>query len=206
VSLVILDSKEGGGNINGGGKKEKDLPPQVIKERALIERKINVFATGMWGTVSVITVSQSQRTKGYNGQQGQPDTFIVASEVPILILRELGSTIIKSYQHLQQSNQSQHTQNILEGFYSSSIVSAYKKNLKMVVLELSHIPSLKTPQATVNTLSSGNVSGTGTGAGGGGNPSHMNLQQSLRDVFLYSIIDDKFDLLSYSPLALTRAS
>lgn len=53
----------------------------------------------------------------------------------------------------------------------------------------------------------GNISGsTGTGAGGGGNSSHINLHHSLRDVFLYSIIDDKFDLLSYSPLALTRAS
>ena len=167
-------------------------------------------------------------------QSGLEGVVILASELPFYLIRDLGSIILRissssssssattsssssfSSSNLTSHNISQPLSNInsnsnsnnnvnnitinnnklFQIFYSSPLSLPFKKVLKAIVIELSHLSI-----SSARNLHPGSVLVNST-------PSLVsplgNVNNQNRDVFLYSICDDKYDFISYSPTALTR--
>jgi hypothetical protein len=172
---------------------------------------VGVFANTMWGAssaVSVVTVTASpQRVRGHNWGLGQNnDGVIIACELPFLLIRDLGSTIMRvslpsNANPNPNPNPNSSHRSVLEAFYSSPTCAPFKKMIKVIVTDLSHLSVLTIKTSTPLQPS------VHTNSNLGSNSSYTSnqIQVTNREVFLYSIIDDKFDFFSYSPSALSRA-
>ena len=222
VSLIILDL-----TTSSAGERDKDTRPslggkasasQAAKEKIQIEKKVSQFATSMWGN-NVVSVLQSQRMRGNHATSQVLDSFvIVACELPFHLVRDLGSIISRISASYSSSlvqgpsqlpsggNTSTNSTNstaantaILNAFYSSPLALPFKRTLKAAVTELSH---LSLPQPPPQPLTR-NLGSTIPNSVTSSSPQGTALCK-LRDVFLFSSTDEKFDFLSYSPIALTR--
>lgn len=209
VVLVILDTpslaasdRERDRPVSGG----KALVTQAAKEKIQIEKRVTAFACSMWGSVTLyVTHSQRMRSNHPNIQgQGLESVTVVACELPFYIVRDLGSVIARVSTSTPLLSLQSHTISpagtLIGTLLSSASAAPYKKYLKTVLAELSCMAlSLQTVKSTASGLLS-----TGTAATSG-LQTHTPSQQNLtKDVFLYSISDDKFDFISYSPTALAR--
>ena len=213
VVLVILDTpslaasdKERDRPVSGG----KALVTQAAKEKVQIEKRVTAFACSMWGSVTLyVTHSQRMRSNHPNIQgqgqgQGLESVTVVACELPFYIVRDLGSVIARISTSTPilslHSNSISPAGTLFGTFLSSASAAPYKKYLKTVLAELSCMAlSLQTVKSTASGLPSTGAAATS------GLQTHTPSQQNLtKDVFLYSISDDKFDFISYSPTALAR--
>lgn len=225
IHLLVMDNT----NTSQGSNK----PSQVLKEKNQIERKVNIFASNIWGNVNVITTMQSQRMKGYVSVQ-EGAMMIIACDLSFHVLREFDAMVTSLSSTKPYNTQSQSTiTTTIDSLYSSPSTLQYKKTIKSLINELSShstytstisLKSNQTNQANrfnVNNLYSpvgggtnisggkGSSSGSWGGISGGSNAQNAqyqaNSQWMCKDSFLYSIIDDKFDYLSYSPSALSKS-
>ena len=227
VTLVMVDS------VNAiSSEKDRDRPvsggraiaAQAAKEKIQVERKVHAFALAMWGTVTLV-VTQSLRVRGnhtvsLSATQAQQDGVVVIScEAPFCLVRELGSVITRLCSTSQLSSHHQSpllggpNHSLIGAFCSSSAAAPYKRSLKAVVAELSYAPTpLQHQLKAISSSSSSSSVAITTGAVSAQAPSQTQTPQGqtpssltpLRDAFIYSVIDDKFDFISYSPSILSR--
>lgn len=216
VILVILDTpnlaasdKERDRPVSGG----KALVTQAAKEKVQIEKRVTAFASSMWGSVTLfVTHSQRMRSNHTNIQgqgqgQGLESITVVACELPFYTVRDLGSVISRINTSTLPLPLHSHSiapaSTLIGSFLSSASAAPYKKYLKSVLAELSCMaPS---PPQSVKSTASGPPS-TGAAATSGLQTNTPQQQNLSKDIFLYSISDDKFDFISYSPTALARCS
>ena len=226
VTLVMVDSanvisseKDRDRPVSGG----RAVAVQAAKEKIQVERKVHAFASSMWGTVTLVVI-QSLRVRGnhtvsLSTTQAQQDGVVVIScDAPFFLVRELGSVITRMCSTSQLSSHHQSpllggaNHSLIGAFCSSTAAAPYKRSLKAVVAELSYAP---TPlQYQLKTISSSSTSSSTMTAGAVGTQTLSQSQtlqgqtpstlSPLRDAFIYSVIDDKFDFLSYSPSILSR--
>lgn len=215
VVLVILDTpslaasdKERDRPVSGG----KALVTQAAKEKVQIEKRVTAFACSMWGSVTLyVTHSQRMRSNHPNIQgqgqgQGLESVTVVACELPFHIVRDLGSVIARISTSTPlvslHSNSISPAGTLIGTFLSSASAAPYKKYLKTVLSELSCMAiSLQSVKSTASGLLFTGAAATS------GLQTHTAIQQNLtKDVFLYSISDDKFDFISYSPTTLARCA
>ena len=220
VSLIILDNqsisvsdKERDRVVSGG----KALATLAAKEKVQIEKKVLIFANSMW-TNCVVNTIPSQRIRGNHTAtpMSLEASVVLACELPFHLVRDLGSIILKisasfySSLNLPPTTANSNSNSIsntnsnsfknvntssLEIFYSLPTSLPYKKILKATITELSHFTVLSSRNLYPGSVLASSVSYT---------VPNINIQNHNRDVFLYSIGDDKYDLISYSPLALSR--
>ena len=219
VMLVILDApsitasdKERDRPVSGG----KASATLAAKEKIQVEKRVTAFAVSMWGNVSV-HVTQSQRMRGYHaGLQTHPEAVIViACELPFHLMRDLGSIVMRiSSASLPLSQTHSHSitppSTLMSSFYSSPAAMSFKRILKAVVNELSHVstsyPHSHSSQAIKNPLSGAAATNTSHTLLTAQSPTLSAAVAPPKNAFLYSITDDKFDFISYSPSALARSN
>ena len=213
VSLIILDNqsisvsdKERDRAVSGG----KALATLAAKEKIQIEKKVLIFANSLWGNCVVSTI-QSQRIRGnHTVPPLSSESFVVvACELPFHLIRDLGSIILKISAsffslNLPQANSNSNSnpnsfknvnRSSLEIFFSLPTSLPFKKILKATITELSHFTVLSSRNSHPGSVLSSSILST---------IPIINTQNQNRDIFLYSIVDDKYDLISYSPTALSR--
>jgi hypothetical protein len=218
VMLVILDApsisasdKERDRPVSGG----KASATLAAKEKIQVEKRVTAFAVSMWGNVSV-HVTQSQRMRGYHaGLQTHPEAAIViACELPFHLMRDLGSIVMRISSlclPLSQAHSNSITPpgTLMSSFFSSPAALPFKRFLKAVVTELSHVstsyPHSHSSQATKNPLSGAAATNASHTLLTAQSPTLSAAISPPKSAFLYSITDDKFDFISYSPSALARS-
>lgn len=222
VMLVILDApsitasdKERDRPISGG----KASATLAAKEKIQVEKRVTAFAVDMWGVVSV-HVTQSQRMRGHHaGAQTHLDgVIVIACELPFHLMRDLGSIVMRvSSLSTPLSQTHSHSiappSNLISSFYSSPAASPFKRFLKAVVSELSHVSVSHSHSHSHPSQAFRNQLSGATAASASAFHSLSTVQSPTlpaancppRDAFLYSITDDKFDFISYSPTALARS-
>ena len=169
-------------------------------------------------------VTQSLRLRGnhtvsISTTQAQQDGVVVIScEVPFHLVRDLGTVITRLCSTNQLSLYHQAAQlggpnhSLLGAFWSSTAAAPYKRSLKAVVAELSYAPTPLQQQQQQQMKMFSSTTATATAVCAQIQTQTQALSQTqtstvhspLRDAFLYSVIDDKFDFISYSPSALSR--
>jgi hypothetical protein len=221
IMLVILDApsitasdKERDRPVSGG----KASATLAAKEKIQVEKRVTAFAVSMWGNVSV-HVTQSQRMRGYHtGLQTHPEAAIViACELPFHLMRDLGSIVMRissASLPLSQAHSNSITppSTLISSFYSSPAALPFKRLLKAAVTELSHVSTSyshshsHSSQAIKNPLSGTAATSASHTLLTAQSPTLSAAIAPPKSAFLYSITDDKFDFISYSPSALARSN
>ena len=231
VTLVMVDSanaisseKDRDRPVSGG----RAIAAQAAKEKIQVERKVHAFASSMWGSVTLL-VTPSLRLRGNHtvsasATQAQQDGVVIIScDAPFHLVRELGSVITRLCSSSQLSHHQSPllggpTPSLLGAFCSSTAAAPYKRFLKAVAAELSYAPTPLHQHQQFKATSSSSSSSSSSAAMTAGAVGAQTASQSqapsqsqtpsthtpLRNAFIYSVTDDKFDFISYSPSILSR--
>lgn len=205
VLVVIMDR----------GGKEKERKAAYIKDKHLCEDKVGAFLQTTTGMVGDFRTRQSGTAfVDRVAQREDCDTVVLAGDLPILMLRELGSALLLG----RGEAVAEALQRLWDGASNGTgaLAATHKRTLRALIGELCVVSGAQAAAAAVAAAVAG---GGGSGGGGGGNsvpllssnsgaassgtPSAM-LQSSVC-VFLYSLCDDRFDMISFSPAHLGRA-